>query len=729
MVALKEGPLYDAKIKTRAEFRKRMRVCAANSERKRIQRFDEKFKQKASSRFRIPSTKKRQSPSLRVNQEVATDPKIILAAWEDHFRAISSANTELSSAMCSSEQEINKMMHNSFNNEDCLLDVPFVSEEVDSVLKKLKLGKAAGHDGVQAEHLKYGGPILRDWILQICNAITELEHVPDFLKTGIITPLYKGGGKDPLDTHSYRGITLTSVLAKVLESLILTRLQCHFSEKGIPHLNQTAYRKGVSCAEAIFSTLEVLSIYSQRCEKVYMCFYDLQKAFDSVHYSVLLKRLYEAGVDGRAWRLLRSWYASPKSMVRVDGSLSSMFTLQRGVLQGSVLSPVLFLLIMDPLLKSLQSKALGPSIGDTYAGAFIHADDIRTISSSRATLQEQIDTVQTFAVQNGLTLNPTKCEVVLVSPSKPVESTPIAVLGGEALTPRLSAKCLGYWWSWDLSATKAVDDAIKKARRAFFAFGAMGAFHGQLNPLSARSIYETCVVPVLLFGCENWMLTDSMLHQLESFQGEIGRRILKLSKYHSTLSTRLALRWPSVTARMFVRKLSLLSKVADEGNSIGSQIFSSSPQDSLRLVQECRAMEGKLSCQGSTNAMLSAQSTLREIKRDVLQADWEASTTEASRHNSTAIASQIASDTSWMKLWDMALDYGPRGTDSLQALYRELTRPQFQPGICHLCGATMDVSYFHHYTLSHTPLSDPDQIIYSLSSATSDIFMYARHYK
>ena len=68
----------------------------------------------------------------------------------------------------------------------------------------------------------------------------------------------------------------------------------------------------------------------------------------------------------------------------------------------------------------------------------------------------------------------------------------------------------------------AVDEAIKKARRAFFAFGAMGAFHGRLNPLSGRSIYEACVVPVLLFGCENWVLTDSMLHELESFQGEIG---------------------------------------------------------------------------------------------------------------------------------------------------------------------------------------------------------------
>ena len=62
------------------------------------------------------------------------------------------------------------MMHDSFNNEDYLLDVPFTSKEVDSVLKKLKLGKAAGHNGVQAEHLKYGGLILRDWIPQICSA-------------------------------------------------------------------------------------------------------------------------------------------------------------------------------------------------------------------------------------------------------------------------------------------------------------------------------------------------------------------------------------------------------------------------------------------------------------------------------------------------------------------------------------------------------------------------------
>ena len=175
-----------------------------------------------------------------------------------------------------------------------------------------------------------------------------------------------------------------------------------------------------------------------------MCFYDLQKAFDSIQYPVLLKRLYESGVNGKAWRILRSWYTSSKSMVRVNGVLSSPFTLEHGVLQGSVLSPVLFLLMMDPLLKSLQSNDLGPLVGDTYAAGFIHADDISTISSSRMTLQEQINTVCTFAANNRLTLNPTKCEVVLISPSRLATTAPIATLEGSGLVPQLNAKCLGY---------------------------------------------------------------------------------------------------------------------------------------------------------------------------------------------------------------------------------------------------------------------------------------------
>ena len=138
-----------------------MKVCAANSKRKGIQHFDHQFKQRSSSRrFKILSAKKRLCPSLRVNQEVVTDPKTIVEAGKDHFRVLSSVNLEQPLVMYSSEDEVETLMLNSLDNEDYLLDVPFVSEEVDGVLKKLKLGKAAGHNGLRTEHLKYGGPML-----------------------------------------------------------------------------------------------------------------------------------------------------------------------------------------------------------------------------------------------------------------------------------------------------------------------------------------------------------------------------------------------------------------------------------------------------------------------------------------------------------------------------------------------------------------------------------------
>ena len=134
--------------------------------------------------------------------------------------------------------------------------------------------------------------------------------------------------------------------------------------------------------------------------------------------------------------------------------LSAEFTLDHGVLQGSVLSPVLFLLVMDPLLRQMECNSLCPSVYGTYASAFAHADDIHTVTSSLPSLQQQINMMHNFAEENALTLNPAKCEVLIVSPSKPVSSTPVCTLGDQSLLSKESVKCFGYWWSWDLLPPK-----------------------------------------------------------------------------------------------------------------------------------------------------------------------------------------------------------------------------------------------------------------------------------
>lgn len=141
-----------------------------------------------------------------------------------------------------------------------------------------------------------------------------------------------------------------------------------------------------------------------------------------------------------------------KGRVRVGGQLSPSFTLERGVLQCSVLAPTFFLLIVDPLLRELEHNNLGPFVFGIYVGAFAHTDDICTITSSLLSLQKQIHVVKEFAKYNALSLNPTKCEVVIISPSKVTDPSPVCTLDDKPLLPKENAKCLGFCWLWDLSA-------------------------------------------------------------------------------------------------------------------------------------------------------------------------------------------------------------------------------------------------------------------------------------
>ena len=86
-----------------------------------------------------------------------------------------------------------------------------------------------------------------------------------------------------------------------------------------------------------------------------MYLYDLQKAFDSVEFPVLLDHLFSIGINGKTWRIIKNWYEGGSCCVKLEDRLSNDFLIQKGVWQGSVLSPTLFLLVMDPLLKKLES--------------------------------------------------------------------------------------------------------------------------------------------------------------------------------------------------------------------------------------------------------------------------------------------------------------------------------------------------------------------------------------
>ena len=186
-------------------------------------------------------------------------------------------------------------------------------------------------------------------------------------------------------------------------------------DQGFPDQLQTAYQRGISCMDVIFATQETLMNHLRDGGQPYLCLFDIEKAFDSVGLPILLQNLYDIGVNGKLWKIIKSWYTDSTSRVRVNNQLSELFTVERGVKQGSVLSPTLFLTVMDCLLKQLKEEKHGLSVCQTYAGAAIHTDDLRTTAASKDTVSKQATVISNFARNANLKLSESKLEVLRVS--------------------------------------------------------------------------------------------------------------------------------------------------------------------------------------------------------------------------------------------------------------------------------------------------------------------------
>ena len=693
---------YPARMRmkqAKKKVQKHIQILRARRDRTQSEQREKRFRDKSNSRFKVPKTGTSHGQRLLVGGHTITDKEAVKDAWAQHFMRLSSSKASESPALSNLDSFIHSYRLASFRNEDFVLDCDITTEEVRGIVKNLKRGKAGGPDNILPEHIIYGGDYLILWLKKIFNEILHLEQIPSCLKESIIVPIYKGKGKDPLLTNNYRGISLSSIISKVFERVILLRMTPILEEKGIPHRTQTAYQAGISCCDATEVVQEVVKAYINCGSMIFQCFYDLEKAFDSIEHNVLLNHLYKAGINGKAWRVIRAFYDKAESRVRVGSSLSGKFQLNRGVKQGSVLSPLLFLLVIDSLLAELESSGTGASIGGIYLGSLGHADDLRSITANIALLEEQAAVVKNFTHANGLQLNMEKLEFLPHSSSQTPSVESMAV-GDSTISSSCSATCLGVTWSHDLSPSASISNNLAKARRAFFAQQANGIAYGKQNPLTSRELYSVCVLPVCLYGSESWLLTEPMLGKLEKFQGDLGKKILNIPKHYSNLIPLVALKWPTMRLQIIQRKLAFLWRTLHPTKiTIYVSVF-----ESLRnkgcvplLIQQCKFLE---SVYGThyTESLLSQSSndgqsplSLKDIRKALEEKDREYIWEQVSTRESLA---SLTPDVNWLRLWDDARDYGLQGARALMANLRILTTPKFENYSCQICGHKLDSKQF-----------------------------------
>ena len=225
----------------------------------------------------------------------------------------------------------------------------------------------------------------------------------------------------------------------------------------------------------------------------HLCFFDLEKAFDSVEYPTLLSHIFKLGVNVKCWHLIKDWYTDTSSVVKVNNKCSDSFPVNRGVKQGSVLSPTLFIAVMDSLLSFLGSSGQGLTLLGLNVGSSAHADDVRAASISVTAAQTQGNFINAFCEANSLKLDANKTELIMLTKGKYSEQT--CALVGQKIQSQTDAKCLGVWWRYDLSQQSQLMNVYTKP-------GVLSSHWGLLELFMDSYTPSLVVVYLKLLSCQ-----------------------------------------------------------------------------------------------------------------------------------------------------------------------------------------------------------------------------------
>ena len=184
------------------------------------------------------------------------------------------------------------------------LDTDISTEEVHLAIDRMKDGKASGADGLCAELFKNLDAITLRTLTKLFNKVFQLAAS---WAQVLIIPIYKSG--EPDCANNYRGITLLPVIAKLFSAVLENRIQIWATKERIIPIYQFGFRKGHRTSDPVFVLNSLLEKTKWKHKRLFCCFIDFQKAFDSVSHGLLWKKLSNLGLSSQMCTILRSMYS------------------------------------------------------------------------------------------------------------------------------------------------------------------------------------------------------------------------------------------------------------------------------------------------------------------------------------------------------------------------------------------------------------------------------------
>ena len=281
------------------------------------------------------------------------------------------------------------------------------------LVKFLKRSKAPVPDNIHSEVLRLGTTTsLFHHLAKLFTSSIQLGYIPTAWKLATLRMLLKPDKPITLTT-SYRNISLISSIMKLFKKVIEQRLRFHLEQVGFINKHQSGFRKAKSTDDHLFRLSQSIMESFNRGEHVVAAFLDVEKAFDNVWHDGLRYKIFQLGLPTKMTRWLSDFLVGRLIQVKVNSFLSKQIKPIAGAPQGSVLSPLLFLIYVNDLPPPHHHQnSLSQFAGDTAQWAFS-----RRVRTAAALLQQDLLKLAMWCAKWRIKLNPEKIKLIIFSRS------------------------------------------------------------------------------------------------------------------------------------------------------------------------------------------------------------------------------------------------------------------------------------------------------------------------
>ena len=267
---------------------------------------------------------------------------------------------------------------------------------------------------------------------------------------------------------------------------------------------QLGFSKGAQTNDHVLTLKTLVDKYTKKMKvKLYACFVDLRKAFDTVCRDLLLHKIACLGISGNFFNCLSDMYRNSVACIKISKLLSPDIKIGKGTEQGHPLSPDLFKLYIRELSSYLNNAGDYPELADLMILHLLWADDLVLLALSPTALQENINLLVKFCQLKGLEINISKTKIVTFYPPRSkCKSSPEQFFLGNKPIKNTDKYCyLGVIFHSDGSNAAANTELRAKALRALYGLKG-GIIKDALSPRSLFILFDSLIKPILLYGCQ-----------------------------------------------------------------------------------------------------------------------------------------------------------------------------------------------------------------------------------